>query len=395
MRQSHLPQGGENLFQRIKRQCKEAEAKGIKLYKLSIGQPTGPALLSARIGVADAVLSDEESMFEYQDNGSPGVPNFAKKFIQAHVKTDLDRISNIDFLPIPGIKPMLGLIPMACGGIGGNKVNMYTMTEPGYPTPADQAELLGMIHQPLKTNPRNKFRFSVKDVHTDTAMLIMANFPHNPSGQIATRKFWETLCSFCSKHHIRLFNDAAYSILTFTKAACTLTDVAVNYPELSWAEAYSASKVIANGTDFRIGAIVGSSDFVDAIAKIKGKTDSGFFAPAAAGVLYAIENDWRGIMSCRNAYARRIRFLVPLLESYGMQLAVKPRATFFTLWKRPRKAFGKIISSADEFYEMMLFKTGIVGVPFDPYIRYAVTSSQLEMWEKPLRKGFGEAKVSY
>ncbi|MFA4817410.1 MAG: aminotransferase class I/II-fold pyridoxal phosphate-dependent enzyme [Parcubacteria group bacterium] len=394
MNNNGLPQVIENKFQKIKRQCKEAEAKGIKLYKLSIGQPTGPALLSARKGVAEAVMSDEESMFEYQDNGSPGVPDFARKFIQAHVKTDLGRISGITFLPILGIKSILGLIPMACGGIGGNKINMYTMTEPGYPTPVDQAELLGMIHRSLTTNPGNRFLFPVNEIDGGKVDLVMTNFPHNPSGQIATRKFWEKPCAFCEKHNIRLFNDAAYAILTYSKAACTLTEVAVDFPNLQWAEAYSASKVIANGTDFRVGAIVGSPDFVDAIAKIKGKTDSGFFAPAAAGVLYAIENDWEGIMACRDAYARKIKFLIPLLESCGMQLAVKPRATFFTLWMSPKKAFGRNIKSADEFNELMIAKTGIVGVPFDPYMRYAVTS-QVEEWEKPLKDGFKKARIAY
>jgi len=81
---SRLPPGGENLFQSIKRKCVEAEAKGKKLYRLSIGQPSGPALLSARKAAAKAVMSDQESMHEYQDNGSPGVSDFAERFINVH-----------------------------------------------------------------------------------------------------------------------------------------------------------------------------------------------------------------------------------------------------------------------------------------------------------------------
>ena len=48
MRKSLLPVGGVNLFQGIKAKCREAEASGLKLYRLSIGQPAGPALLEAR-----------------------------------------------------------------------------------------------------------------------------------------------------------------------------------------------------------------------------------------------------------------------------------------------------------------------------------------------------------
>jgi len=84
MRKSLLPAGGVNLFQGIKIKCREPEASGQKLYRLSIGQPAGPALLSARKAAAEAVMSDKETMHEYQDNGSPGIPDFARRFIQAH-----------------------------------------------------------------------------------------------------------------------------------------------------------------------------------------------------------------------------------------------------------------------------------------------------------------------
>ncbi|MBU4030714.1 hypothetical protein KJ756_00925 [Patescibacteria group bacterium] len=112
-RESRLPKGGENLFQEIKRVCLEAEAKGVKLFRLSIGQPTGSALLSAREGAAEAIMSTKESMHEYQDNGEPGVPGFSKAFVQANVGDfDLSSIDDIAYLPIPGIKPKAGFFTL-------------------------------------------------------------------------------------------------------------------------------------------------------------------------------------------------------------------------------------------------------------------------------------------
>lgn len=396
MRKSWLPEGGTNLFQTIKAKCREAEEGGQKIYRLSIGQPTGPALLSARKAAARAVMSKAESMHEYQDNGSPGVPDFAKRFVQAHFGFSLDR-EDVGYLPIPGIKPMLGLVPLACGAAQ-NSVLVGTATRPGYPTPADWCGYLAVKHYSLPLNPENDFRFKPDDIEIGTD-LIMVNYPHNPSGQIATREWWQELCRHCRDHNIRLFNDNPYYILSHSPDSCALTEVAgefpgLEFPGLSWAEAFSASKVISNGTGWRIGAIVGSPDFIGDIATIKGNTDSGFAAPMAAGVLHAIENDKEGIAACRELYGRRIEILIDILRKQRMMLAVHPGAGFFTLWRRPIKAFGQEIIDAEHFNFLMIEKTGVVGVHFEPYIRYAVTGD-VEAMAGAIDDAFSKAEVSY
>lgn len=388
MRRSWLPEGGVNKFQKIKAKCAEAEESGIKLIKLSIGQPTGPALLSAREAAAKAVMSDEESMHEYQDNGSPGIPGFAQKFVQAHIpKVDLNK-RDIAYLPIPGIKPILGMIPIACGK------NPYvgTTTNPGYPTPVDQCIEYGIRAYALLTEPHNHFLFKPYDIHPNTN-LIMMNYPHNPTGQISTRKWLEELCEYCQTNGIRLFNDGAYHMLAHSSSNCTLTEVALNYPDLECAEAFSASKV-GNGTGWRVGAICGSKEFIEDIARKKGNLDSGFVAFAAAGVLESVTNDMDSIIKIRNEYEKRLRILMELLQGYGMQLAVSPGAGFFTLWKTPKKAFGEKVKDAEHFNHLMIEKTGVVGVDFDPYIRYAVVAT-IEDLIDPIKGAFIKANVSY
>ena len=396
--ESWLPQGGTNLFQQIKAWSTEAEGKGRKLYRLSIGQPIGPALLSARKAAAEAVMSDAESMHEYQDNGSPGVPDFAQRFIQALVSEDLAN-AYVSYLPIPGIKPMLGLIPLACGSDGQpafTRLGLVTNTNPGYPTPRDWGVYLGCDVWEPKLTPNNLFRFSVdEDIQDEDTCLIMMNYPHNPSGQIATREWLEELCGYCAAEGKRLFNDGAYIPLSHNPESCTLTEVALDFQSLSWAEAFSASKVIGNGTGWRIGAIVGSPDFIGDIAKIKGNTDSGFVAFSAAGVIHAVENDKKGIEQCRKTYEERLRLLIASLTHYGMRLAVEPGAGFFTLWKVPKKAFGKKVKDAEHFNRMMIERTGLVGVHFNPdYIRYAVTGD-IKAMLPDIEAAITKAAVSY
>jgi aspartate/methionine/tyrosine aminotransferase len=114
----------------------------------------------------------------------------------------------VDYLPIPGIKPMLGLVPLACG-CAEQHLTVATTTSPGYPTPVDWCGYHPLVHHyALPLNPANAFRFTPEDIAPDTD-LIMMNYPHNPSGQVAT----SAGCASSVRHvvrNIRLFNDAAY-----------------------------------------------------------------------------------------------------------------------------------------------------------------------------------------
>lgn len=390
MRQSKLPSGGTNLFQSIKAKRAMAETQGIKIINLSIGQPAGPALESARRAAAEAVMSEAESMHEYQDNGSPGVPDFAKRFAIGHAGIYLDG-KDVDYLPIPGIKPMLGLIPLACGSA--LKV-VATTTNPGYPTPKDWSRYLDkQVFEP-EINQKNKFLFTPEKLDKRVG-LVMINYPHNPSGAVATKKWLIELCRYCESNDIRLFNDAAYAALSYGDDSYTLTEVAIDFPDLSWGEAFSASKLIGNGTGWRVGAMVGSPDFISDIKTIKGNTDSGLAAPMAAGALYALENDAEGVGSTILLYRNRVSLLCDILSDAGLRLATEPRAGFFTLWEAPKRAFGKKIKNAEDFNFTMIEKTGVVGVHFDPYIRYAVASAKIDEIANEIAAAFAEAKVSY
>ncbi len=397
MRKTRLPAGGENIFQKVKRETLEAKDRGIEIIKLSIGQPQGPALHSARLSAAEAVMSDLESMHEYQDNGSPGIPDFAMLFIQAHVKTRLDLVEDIGFLPTPGTKPMLGLIPLACGHPH-KRITVLTMSDPGYGVPKTWCNYLGVNNYLLPLTSENRFLFSIKDLEGfhEKIDVIMINLPNNPSGQIATKKWLMALCKYCEANDIRLVNDAAYAMLIHakTKNSSTLADVAINYPNLSWLEFYSASKAIGNGTGWRIGAAIGSKDFIADLKTIKGNTDSGFAAPMAVGVLNAINNDMAGILVYRDLYERRLKVLIKTLTRLGMDLAVKPKAGFFCIFKTPKTAFGKAVDDAEHFNRVMLNNTGVVGVPIGKfYIRYSVAGYPVEENINKISAAFKKANI--
>jgi LL-diaminopimelate aminotransferase len=392
MQRSRLPAGGANIFQQIRQKRADAQATGRTLIDLSIGEPKGPALRSARMAAQKAVMSDDEAMHAYQYNASPAVPDFSRRFVNAHLRRNLPDDA-VDFVPIPGIKPILGLLPLACG-CAIQEIVVATTTRPGYPIPADWcAYHVRVTHRALPLNIANAFRFAPGDIESPTD-LIMMNYPHNPSGQIATQNWLRELCQHCSDNDIRLFNDAAYYALSHTRDSATLCEVAVDFPNLSWAEAFTAAKLIGNGTGWHVGAMVGSPDFIADLKEVKGKTDAGLVAPMAAGVIAALETDQAGIEECRNTYRDRLELLTSILADSGMRLAIRPQAGFFTLWEAPTRAFGQAMDDAAEFNFAMIDRTGVVGVHFSSYVRYAVCADVAAV-EGDLRAAFQCAQVGY
>lgn len=389
MQRSRLPAGGANIFMQIRQRRGEAQAQGVKLLDLSIGEPKGAALLSAREAAAAAVMSDDEPMHAYQYNDSPAVPGFSQRFVAAHLDRDL---VGVDYLPIPGIKPILGLLPLACGCAMAD-IGVAT-TAPGYPIPANWCAYHPRVtHHAIRLTSASAFRFGPADVPAGTA-LLMTNYPHNPSGQIATEAWFRELCEYCAANDIRLFNDAAYVALSHADESAMLSQVATDYPDLSWAEAFTAAKLIGNGTGWHVGALVGSPDFIADMKEVKGKTDAGFVAPMAAGVIVTLETDQAGIATYRALYRERLDLLVGLMGQAGMRLAIEPKAGFYTLWETPSRAFGRRIESAADFNFTIIERTGVVGVHFGDYLRYAVCADVAAMRE-PLSEAFRAAEVAY
>ena len=392
MRQRRLPAGGANVFQTVRAKRSEVQARGVDLLDLSIGEPQGAALESARIAARDAVMSEAEAMHAYQYNLSPGVPGFPERFVAGHLSRDISG-EDVAYLPIPGIKPMLGLLPLACNAAVA-PLTVTSMTKPGYPIPANWCDFLHHVtHVPLPTSSANAFRFAPEEVPAG-AGLVMLNYPHNPSGQIATRDWLAEICRFCAENDIRLFNDAAYIALAHTPDSVPLTEVAVDFPELSWAEAFTAAKLIGNGTGWHVGAMVGSPDFIADVAEVKGKTDAGHVAPMAAGALAALETDQAGIAAIRETYRGRLETLVALMQDSGMCLAIEPAAGFYTLWETPTRAFGRAMADAEAFNLAMIDEVGVVGVHFGGYVRYAVCAD-VDAMAPQLREAFARAAPSY
>jgi len=393
-----LPSGGENLFQRIKRIRAEYEERtGKQAINLSVGEPDGIPRAVTRSAAAVACMSTDRLMHVYQDNGAPA--GFSRALVRHHLPLEIADREDLATLPLPGIKPMIGLLPLACGANSGAetpKVVVAGTTRPGYPVIRTWCGYLGVEYHDWPLYAKNGFRPHLADEPGGVTLAVF-NYPNNPTGAVMTADGWRELCRWALRKKVRLANDAAYAGLIH-KEHVTLSEVAVEHPDLEWIEMFSASKS-HNATGWRIAVAFGHPDFIADLATIKGNTDSGFVAPMAIGVVRALEQDQAGLREIREIYGRRIGILCDLLGPH-LKLAAEPNAGFFTFWHVPGTAFGERITSAEQFNTLMIERCGVVGVPYTgsdgQYIRYAVCFPVEERdVQEAIRRAMEQARPNY
>jgi alanine-synthesizing transaminase len=416
-----IPAAGINLFQLIYILIREYKEKtGEEPLNLSLGNPDGVPPESIRRLQAKYALDPGYDYHTYAEDKN--LLRFAEGMVALHGGIEVGDFPHLRALPTAGIKTASALIPLACGLHLPDKARRGTFRVasnlPAYDVIGTwSSAYLGANRTVWPLVSSDNMRLNVarlKDAlkrdGTDRADLIFTIRPGNPAAVGASAADWKELIAFCIEKGMRLVNDAAYAGLTAGDSHVPLAQVAKDYPDLEWLELYSVSKSY-NDPGARLGALVGSKDFVEDYALVKGNTDSGpvpsvlaaygeFFADRAAAK--------RALDEIRDLYEKRVAYLVPKLKAAGLKPACATEAGFFTLWKVPKSVLGKELPAEgrhEAFNRAVISATGIVGVHFsgfgddgkpEPLIRYAVCADVLDAgFQKRLERGLASLKPVY
>jgi LL-diaminopimelate aminotransferase len=209
------------------------------------------------------------------------------------------------------------------------------------------------------------------------AKLLLLNYPHNPTGAVATREFYEKAVAFARRHGIVLVSDLAYSELTFDgfTAPSVLEipgarDVAVEF--------HSCSKSF-NMAGSRIGFAVGNPELIDALYGVR--TNMGYGTPVAIqeGAAYAFDHSTDLTANIAATYQSRRDVLVAGLRSLGWTLDA-PRGTMF-VWARVPAGY-----TSQEWSEQLVNVAGVVVAPghaFGPggegYFRLSLVADETKL----------------
>ena len=403
-----IPPAGINLFQSIYILLEEYQRRtGRPALNLSLGNPDGvPPEAIRRLEAAFA----QDPGYDYHTYAEDkDLLGFCAGMVELHGRIRLAEHPHLRATPIAGIKSATAVIPLACGLHLPDRRRrdgfIVASNLPAYDVVGTWAEhYLGArcVVWPLYSAEDMRLRVT----HLESALnraqlqrpdLVFVIRPGNPASVAVTAAEWQALIGFCLEHGSRLVNDAAYAGLT-DENCVPLAQVAKDYPDLEWLELYSVSKSFSD-PGARLGAMVGSRDFVEDYITIKGNTDSGPVPAlmAAYGRFFAdLPAARRALEDLRDLYRRRLEYVIPAFRQAGLRQACPTDAGFFTLWKAPHRILGvdlaeearqRGLDAPEACNRLVIRETGIVGVHFagrdpegrpEPLLRYAVCADVLD-----------------
>src|SRR5438105_4130905 len=210
--------------------------------------------------------------------------------------------------------------------------------------------------------------------------MLILNFPANPTAQCVELPFFEKIVALAREYRIYVVHDLAYADICFDgwKAPSIMQvegarDVAVEF--------FTMSKSY-NMAGWRIGFMVGNSDLVHALGRIKGYHDYGSFTPVQVASIVALEGPQQCVAEIRHAYEKRRNVMVKALHDSGWMVE-KPKASMY-IWAKIPDYYAKLGSI--EFTKRLLTQAKIAvapGIGFgdygDDHVRIALIENELRL----------------
>lgn len=320
------------VFAQIGTNIRKLESTGADIIRLDIGNPDMPPDDS----VISALYEHATSPSNHGYSGYRGIPSFREavsRFYRRRFDVKLDPETEV--LPLIGTKE--GIINLTLAYIADGDVAL--VPDVGYPSYAMGTQLAGGRVEYIPTNP-DGYLLDVSQLSTtvfDKAKLLWVNYPNNPTGAIATQEFYSDLLELSRKHDILLASDNPYVDITYDGYKATSCLQVPNAKEYA-VEFFSLSKTY-NMAGWRIGAIVGNSEALKHVLKVKSNVDGGHFKAiyeAGAIALDTIGDEW--ITERNNIYQSRRDILFEALPKMGLS-AKLPKASLY-LWAKIPPQFG-------------------------------------------------------
>ena len=256
------------------------------------------------------------------------------------------------------------------GGSEAVDAALRAMIEPGdeviIPTPCyvsyePCALLAGGVVKTIELKNENEFRLTAEELEaaiTPKSKILVINYPNNPTGAIMERKDLEKIARVIIKHDLVVISDEIYAELSYDEKHVSIADI----------PGMKERTIVINGfskaysmTGWRLGFACGPKEIISQMTKIHQFCIMCAPTTSQYAAVEALKNGDNDILTMREAYNERRRYLIYRLKEMNLP-CFTPKGAFY-VFPDIRK-FGM---TSEQFCLELLNDQKVVVVPGDAF----------------------------
>ncbi|WP_410537163.1 pyridoxal phosphate-dependent aminotransferase [Streptomyces sp. KL2] len=277
---------------------------------------------------------------------------------------------------------------------------------PYWTTYPESIRLAGGVPVDVVADETTGYRVSVEQLEaarTERTKVLVFVSPSNPTGAVYSRAQVEEIGRWAAEHGLWVLTDEIYEHLVYGDAEFSSLPVVV--PELA------DRCVVVNGvaktyamTGWRVGWIIGPKDVVKAATNLQSHATSNVSNVAQAAALAAVSGDLEAVARMREAFDRRRRTIVRMLNEIDGVTCPEPEGAFYAYPSVKgvlgREIRGRRPRSSVELAELILEEAEVAVVPGEAFgtpgylrLSYALGDEDLVEGVSRIQKLLAEAKA--
>ena len=339
----------EYYFSKKLAEVKTLDTPELPVINLGIGSPDQAPSSKA----IEALVHSAQQVNHHGYQSYKGIPALRKAIADFY-----SRIYNVklnketDILPLIGSKEGIMHISMAFV----NEGDEVLIPDPGYPTYSSVTKLVGgriVTYEMKESLDWGVDVEALKKKDLSRVKIMWVNFPHMPTGRIASREELKALVDLARKNNFLIVNDNPYSLILNDSPMSILSiegaeDVALELNSLSKSH---------NMAGWRIGWVAGKKEYIDAVLKVKSNMDSGMFLGLQHAAVEALQNDKRWFEDLNAMYRKRKEAASKILDELNCTYTDKQSGLF--VWaKAPQH-----INDVEKWIDEILYSTKVFITP--------------------------------
>ena len=364
----------EYYFSKKLREVSNMIQSGESVINMAIGSPD----LFPSVKVVDEIKNSLSDSFAHKYQSYQGLPELRDaiaKFYNKFFGVELNPSNEV--LPLMGSKEGIMHISLAFLNSG----DEVLIPNPGYPTYLSVTKLVEANPVFYNLSEENGWFPNLSELENkdlSKVKLMWINYPHMPTGASANFDQFEKLLEFAKTNNILLINDNPYSFILNDEYLSLLK--VKGYKDFVL-ELNSLSKSF-NMSGWRVGMLVGSSDNITKVLKVKSNMDSGMFYGIQKGAIAALNLDKSWFEDLNKVYLKRRKLIWNIADKLNCSYDKNSKGLF--VWaKLPNH-----IKSSEQYIDTLLKEKKIFIAPGtifgsngEGYIRFSLCIDEVKIDE--------------